>query len=83
MFPRIPEISRHSRLLYWLLAQNCLSKVAIFLQRLALTDLDTKNSDSNFSKLHFNYPTFLLILARVEINLSRQPRAKVMMSSLL
>ena len=69
MFSGIPKISRHSRLLYWLLAQDCLSKVVIFSQRLELTNLDTTNSNSSFSNLNFNSPISLLILARVELNL--------------
>ena len=55
MFSGTPEISRRSRLLHWLLAQHCLSKVVILLQRLELTDLDTANSNSNFSNLYLTF----------------------------
>ena len=62
------KMSKHSRLIYWLLVQHYLSKVVIFLYRLELTDLDTTSSDSSFSNLYLFQ--FSNIFVNIELNLS-------------
>ena len=79
VFSWSPVISKHSRLVYWLLAQHRRSKLVTILQGFDLTDLDIDSLDTNFLKLYFKSA----MLARVELSFAWYSRVSAITSSSL